>query len=119
VPPRGAPSGTSSINVAGLEIEGRLGTSDPLIEGTRRVQAWGLEAQAGDRWFVELSSSDFDAYLFVDGPGLETLSDDDSGDGLDARVELVAPETGSYRIVVTTVASGGTGDFTLRLLRWP
>ena len=46
------------------------------------------------------------------GAGNQLANDDDSGDGLNARVIFNCTQDGNYRIVATTFV-GGTGPFTL------
>ncbi len=59
---------------------------------------------------VNMSSSDVDSYLKLQGPGVNA-EDDDSGDNYDAQITaLVQP--GNYRISASTV-NGAAGLFTL------
>ena len=79
------------------------------------MQAWAIELRAGQEVTAELNSSDFDAYLLVTGPGLESeLSDDDGGGGCNARITFTAPEDGEYRAIVGTADASTTGEFVLR-----
>jgi len=95
-------------DIAGVTIAGRL-EADVAREGMmtgaegtvgdRSVQAWTLEAAAGDRYAIELHSDDFDAYLHLGGPGFgELVTDDDSAGSLDARLCVQLPEDGTYTI---------------------
>jgi hypothetical protein len=78
------------------------------------LQAWALELRAGQEVTTDLVSSDFDSYLMVTGPGLESgLSDDDGGGGCDARITFTAPEDGEYRAIVGTADPRSTGQFVL------
>jgi len=63
---------------------------------------------------LDLLSSAFDSYLYLlrsDGVMLD--SDDDGGDGTNARIVLPI-EPGDYLIVATSYHSGSTGSFQLR-----
>ena len=75
---------------------------------------WQLEAPAGEPLTVMLTSGDFDAYLDVGGPGApgELHSDDDSGGGCDARLEITPAGGNSYLVRVST-ATGGGGAYQL------
>jgi hypothetical protein len=107
------PSGELEI---GETVTGLLGADDPVITDGRRGQAWALEGSAGGRVTIELLSDAFDAFLYVAGPGLsEPLTDDDGGGDLNSSVTLTFPETGSYRIIASTVGGGDTGSYTLRV----
>jgi hypothetical protein len=101
----------------GQSIEGQLLASDPVLLEGRRGQVWGLNGVAGQRLVIDLMAEDFDAYLYLAGPGLpEPLSDDDGGDGLDSRISVTLPESGTYRVIVSSL-SDGTGAFTLSVAR--
>jgi hypothetical protein len=101
----------------GQSIEGQLRTSDPVIVDGRRGQVWGLSGVAGQRLVIDLMAEDFDAYLYLAGPGLpEPLSDDDGGDGLDSQITVTLPESGTYRVIVSSL-SDGSGPFTLAVAR--
>jgi hypothetical protein len=93
---------------------GELTWADPTVIDGRRGQVWGFEGTAGQRVAVELFSDDFDAYLYLVGPGLiEPMSDDDSAGDLDARIMLTLPATGTYRIIASALGAGESGGFTL------
>jgi len=97
----------------GQTVEGRLEPTAPVILEGRRGQVWGVEGVAGQSFVIDLVSDDFDSYLYFGGPGLtEPLEDDDGGDALNSRLAVTLPETGTYRIVVSSL-SDGSGAFTL------
>jgi hypothetical protein len=63
---------------------------------------------------IDVRSDDFDAYLYVVGPGLtEPLSNDDGGDGTNSQLTMTLPGTGTYRIIASAYGSDDSGDFTL------
>lgn len=89
---------------------GQLTRNDFVTGPGQRVQAWALGGIAGPAQ-VDLTSEDFDAYLYVlPGEGGEILVDDDSGGDLNSRVCL--DEGGAYTVVAGSLG-GGTGAFTL------
>lgn len=89
----------------GSQTQGRLGVEDVLTTGGQRVKAFTLTGTAGDPLTVDVRSTDFDAYVFLVGPGYEDVSqDDDSGGACNARITTFLPSDGDYRIVV-----GGLG----------
>ena len=64
----------------GQEQSGSLLDADVLSAGGRRVQVWTLGASPGEEVQVDLRSDEFDAFLYVVGPGLnDGLRDDDGG----------------------------------------
>lgn len=100
----------------GYEHEGTLSDGDPVL-ADGYAHAWELHGNAGESLAIELISEEFDSYLYMTGPGVGLLSDDDDAGNLDSRIEVTLPETGTYRIVVTTFGDYGTGAYRLRILR--
>lgn len=104
---------------ASASAQGVLSATDFLSAGGRRVQVWSLSTLPGEEIQVDLRSADFDAFLYVVGPGLgEGLRDDDSGDGLNSRLCMSVSEPGEYRVVASSL-SGGLGAFTLEVSERP
>ena len=104
----------------GVEASSTLSDADPEVLDGQYTQAWALELSAGQDVTVDVTSSDFDAHLWVTGPGLLSgLSDDDSGGGCNARITFAAPEDGQYRASVNTSSPGATGEFVLRVSDTP
>jgi hypothetical protein len=100
----------------GGTAQGVLTDRDPVAVDGRRGQAWALYGTAGTSVVVELISEDFDSYLYLVGPGIETpLSDDESAGHLNSRIEHTFAETGTYRVIVSAVSASETGEFTLRV----
>lgn len=115
------------IDIGALPTDGRqisigevrgdvLSHGDPVLLEGRRGQVWVLAGSAGQRVTIDMLSSEFDAYLYLVGPGLdEPLFDDDGAGDLDARITATLPEDGSYRIVASALDAEQTGSFTLRV----
>jgi len=97
----------------GSTSPGMLTAADPRVDG-QPVQAWSFEARAGDFVTIDMQSDDFDSYLHVVGPGLNELTDDDGGDGLNSRLTVSFPQDGTYRIIAASLG-GNTGSFTLQV----
>ena len=101
------------IVTPGQEQAGRLTDADLLSAGGRRVQVWTLGASQGEEVQVDLRSDDFDAFLYVVGPGLnDGLRDDDGGSGLNSRLCFVLDQPGEYRVVASSL-NAETGAFTI------
>lgn len=100
----------------GQSMQGQLTTRDYL----RRVdssyaQQWGLTGTSGQTVTIDLESDDFDAFLFLFGPGLsdDGSQDDDSGGNCNARLTVTFPQSGEYRIMVNTRNKYETGSYSL------
>jgi hypothetical protein len=109
------PTGDRSI-APGRTVDGTLSSADLSLEHGPYAQAWALEARAGQTVTVTLESDAFDAYLYLVGPGLELLSDDDGAGELNSRITVILPETGTYRIVASSLSAGETGPYRLSVL---
>ena len=97
-----------------VPVQGRLSGAEATIRDGQPVQAWSLRALAGETATIRLESDDFDAYLFVYGPGMsETMSDDDSGGGLNSELTVWFPETATYTIGASALSAGSTGSYSL------
>ncbi len=121
-----AQTGVGSLSVGarrlelGSEARGKLTAADVSLADSSYAQAWGLELREGTQVTVDLLSDDFDAFLFVMGPGLdEAIRDDDGAGACDARITFTAPEDGMYRVIANTVGGETTGRFRLRVSEEP
>jgi hypothetical protein len=93
----------------GDEVRGELTFSDSVSWDDTYIQAWDLQMQGGQEATVDLLSDDFDAYLMILGSGLPLRSDDDGAGACDARITFTAPETGAYRVLVSSGCARPTG----------
>ena len=60
------------------------------------------------------NNADFDAYLRLENEAkVELDSDDDGGGDLNSRLTFRPPQSGTYRIIVTTFRANQTGRFVL------
>lgn len=94
---------------------------EPAHDGTAATRSlwWTLTAPASGVLTLDTNGSSFDTMLAVyTGSALASLtlqaSDDDSGDGVQSRLELVVAAGTPYRIAVDGF-SGATGDIVLNL----
>lgn len=117
-----AQPGAEPIQV-GQTVTGALQEGDLTIFDRGRFRAYRFQATRGQRLVATLDSEAFDPYLIVSrvvGPLVEEIkSDDDGGDGTNARVRLVIPETGTYLLVAQSFSEDGLGGYTLALRAAP
>jgi hypothetical protein len=100
----------------GQTASGQLTAADALTADDTYAQAWRVAGVAGRVITVDLASADFDAFLMVRGPGIDSshqLQDDDSGGHCNARLTFAFPASGDYTLIVTTSAARAIGAFTL------
>ena len=104
--------------VAGRSATGNLAATDGVRWGLSYYDEWSYSATVGQRIVVTLESDEVDAYLLVlREDGTEVASDDDGGDGRNARVEFRVPATGRYTILATSAIAEETGRYTIRAER--
>lgn len=101
---------TGSITVPG-EQAAELIVGDQLFQGSR-TQIWTIEGVAGSRLLIEHSADAFDPYLYFSGPGFEVpLFDDDGAGALNARLCVELPESGTYRVLSSSLGEDASGEF--------
>ena len=114
-----APSGGGTVRriSVGQTQQGSLSRGDVLLTSdSSYAQAWTIQAQAGQTVTIDLESDEFDAYLFLRGPGISggrDYQDDDSGGNCNARLTATFPQGGEYEVVVNTAGKYATGAFSL------
>jgi len=104
----------------GQSATGDLTASDPTTRGRRApYHIWTLDGHRGQRITIDLMASEFDPYLVLrDEAGYPIGSDDDSGEGNNARLHVVLPRDGRYSIVVTAFNEMSRGRYTLAVTSW-
>lgn len=90
--------------------------SDTMADGSP-YEAHEIEAQAGERLDITLTSSSFDAYLMVFDGNEKIAEDDDFGGGLDAQLYVTIPEDGTYRIVANSYGESAEGEYLIIVRR--
>jgi hypothetical protein len=108
-----------------LAVKDRLTNRDapyPRRGGPHKVHPVKLEA--GKKYQIDMMTQAFDAYLFLeDAAGSVIAEDDDSGEGLNARIIFRPAKTDTYRVVATTfdhtVPQFGLGPYTLTVVENP
>ncbi len=92
---------------------GELAPGDPTHFGTGEYfDSHTVDVRAGQRVVVDLRSTHFDTYLIVRRPsGDHTDNDDFEGSTSRSQVDLVAPESGEWTVVVTSYDKGQAGSY--------
>jgi len=98
------------------EVTGALSRNDARLNDGSVYQSWSFYGTQGQLVQIDVMSSAFDAYCILQGPaGNEIARDDDGGDGLNARVSVALPVTGTYRIIANTYRQNQFGAYRVRL----
>jgi hypothetical protein len=101
----------------GTPASGELTAAHPTMEDGSHYRDYAWNGRAGEQLTVDLSSDDFDAFLYL-GTGSgesfqEIESNDDGGQDRDARLVVTLPRTGTFTIRVNTLGEGATGAYVL------
>jgi hypothetical protein len=103
-----ADPGVAATIATGETKEGRLETGDPT--GTRGMQdGWTFRGTQGQMARIDVISTGFDSYATLYFNGMPIDSNDDGGDGNNARLMTLLPGTGIYTVQVSQYGSGGSG----------
>lgn len=103
----------------GQSVSGSLGQGDRQLNSGEYIHTYTVRGRRGQQLDIQLSSSDFDSYVAIQGPGgLSDFNDDDAdGNGSrDSRLFVTLPADGDYEITATTYEAGETGNYRLAVL---
>ena len=115
--------GCSATDVGlGSVVEAGLAAADCQVRdfyltssgrATSRVKAYTLNVRRAIILNVELTSSQFDPYLYLLDKSLQLIAtDDNTGGGKNARLYISVP-AGTYTVLATSAVAAGVGDFRL------
>jgi hypothetical protein len=101
---------------AGSPATGTLASGDLTLEAGEYSDVYVFDAQQGQGISVSMTSTEFDPYLGLVFPDESVVQNDDwEGNSQLSRVEVVAPETGSYRVMATSYRPGATGSYQVQV----
>lgn len=109
--------------VVGRSQEGRLSDGSGVNGDDQRADLYRFTGREGQRIRLDLTSSDFDAYLELfreTASGRESLAtNDDGGEGTDSRLIHVLPADSAYLVEARAFGGGGEGAYRLSLSDLP
>lgn len=77
---------------------------------------YNLKMTAGRTYVIDHMTNQFDAYLRLENAaGIEVARDDDGGVGLNSKIIFRAPNSGTYRLIATSLGAG-RGAYTLTII---
>lgn len=112
----GDASGTLGV---GRTVGGSLAPGDEQLDSGEFIDTWTLHGRRGQQLDIRLTSTDFDPYLMIRGPGdFSSDNDDDAGveGSVDSRLLVTLPADGDYRISATSYAAKESGAYRLAVL---
>jgi hypothetical protein len=98
----------------GSNMNGTLQRGDSTLSGGEFVDRITFQGTANQRVRIEMSSSQIDSYLLLQGPnGFTEENDDVSSGNLNSVLEVTLPATGTYTIGATSARAAETGSYRL------
>jgi hypothetical protein len=91
-------------------VTGDLSFSDERLQTGEYVDTIYLNGTAGQKINVTACSADFDTYVILISPGDVQFENDDYMHS-NAEISMTLPETGEYRMLVTSAVPGETGAY--------
>lgn len=103
------------------DLDGELTDDDPRVpDDNSPYDEYPIELAAGWQLEVQMSSTSFDAYLWLIGPdGAALVQDDDGGEGTNARINHAVTTTGTYVIRANAHNEAGRGAYHLEVRAGP
>lgn len=101
----------------GATVSGELRQGDSTLDSGEYYDFYTFQGRAGQTVVIDAASSAFDTYLMLRGPGGVSEDNDDapSGGSTNAQIAITLPESGTYRLQVTSYAPGESGRYSLSL----
>ncbi len=118
---RGEGVGPGGVPITGVIVsqethQGALEAGDEQLAEGEYFDEYTFDAEAGQTVIVDVRSPDFDTYLILETPdGDEEQNDDWGDDTMHSHIEMVAPVTGTYSVLVTSFVAEEIGTYTLQL----
>jgi hypothetical protein len=109
------------VGKKGINLDSKLDDTDAGY-GDNKVHAklFLVKMVKGKTYQIDMSTNNFDAYLYLEDPGKKLLAeDDDTGGGdtmLDAQIVVTPTDDGVYRIIATSFEGDKTGNFKLTVI---
>lgn len=105
----------------GQLVNGALSNSDCTLSDNSFIDSYSFTGSAGQLVAVEMSSLNFDTYVFLLGPNGLVVDDDDGGNGTNSRIPadtgyFSLPTSGTYTILANSFAPSVTGGYALSLV---
>ncbi len=110
-------SGSAVAAAGGSRVErGELAAGDESLRSGEYADVFTFEGMPGQHVRLDVSSSEFDTYLMLRGPGEISHENDDVEDAPGhSIIDMDLTEMGTYRVIVTSYTTGETGRYELNI----
>lgn len=110
------PTRSSGTLSPGSTIRGTLQPSDLQSDSGWYHDDYTFSGSRDQVIYVDMVSSDFDAYLDIyDGDARLVATNDDGGEGLNSRIAYTLPQAGTYTVCARSRYANRTGSYSLQL----
>jgi hypothetical protein len=107
------PCAVSVPHEFGTSTQGQLDPADCQLDDGSRLDYYTLDLATASNFRVSMTSTAFNAFLFLaDASGEFVAADDDGGEGTDAVMHVLAP-AGRYFIVANSAVGNVFGSYTV------
>ena len=102
-------------------VTGELSDSDPRVpDDDSAYDEYTFDAASGWTITADLTSTDFDTFLWLIGPdGTAIIQDDDGGEGSNSRVAHTTTSGGTYTLRANSYDGTGRGAYSLHYTASP
>ncbi len=96
---------SSSIEPVNVTESGALAPGDQVIEQDNSLyDEYTFRASAGMQIVIDMTSDEFDTYLWLNSPdGSNLMQNDDGDDGTNSHIEFTAPVNGTYTVMANAL----------------
>jgi hypothetical protein len=110
--------GITVLTGGGQPEDGKLSTDDRKLDTGEFCDYYDFEAKQGELWVIDVTSEEFNTYLFgrsVDDREFRIDNDDAFGDEKHSQMAMRIPRDGKYFVGVTSAQTGETGAYRISL----
>ena len=100
-----------------IEVQGNLdGESNVLPVDNSYYDLYAFKGRAGQKISIDMSSNQIDSYLILlNSEDQELAQDDDSGEDKNARIIIILPKDGTYKLLANSYEAGESGKYELKI----
>lgn len=101
----------------GQTVNGELSDADRTLDDGSKYDEYTFQGSTGDRVVITMTSSAFDTYLALLGPGGDRVANNDDVSDSDTNSQIVftLSASGRYTIIANAYEAGSFGPYSLRL----
>lgn len=110
--------GITLLSAGNQSEDGKLSTDDRQLDTGEFCDYYDFEAKQGELWVIDVTSEDFNTYLFgrsVDNREFRIDNDDTFGEEKHSQVLMKIPQDGKYFVGVTSATPGESGAYRVTL----